>query len=68
MKNYNPAQEGMDAARKDAKARKFIEEITNEFQEFCLDSAGMRENHEDHLEFLQACMEVFVQMKIEENT
>ncbi len=66
-KNYNPAQEGIDAAKNDARRRAFLESICNEFKAFVVDSAADHsENYDDHLEFLKDAMETFVDMKSDE--
>jgi hypothetical protein len=67
-RNYeNPSDDGIKAAKQDAVKRMFIGDLCNEFKAFCLDSIDRTEDFEDHLEFLKASLEVFIDMKSEEN-
>lgn len=64
MKNYNPAEEGIQAAKEDARKREFLKKLCDEFKDFVLDSAADHSEHyEDHMEFLKDAMETFIDLK-----
>lgn len=65
--NYNPAEEGIQAAREEAKRAKRIAALTEEFAHFCQDS--LAEGYGDDLDdsqFIQMAMETFLELKLQE--
>lgn len=59
----NPAQEGIDAAKKDAQKRQILKDRLLEFKEFVLDSAPEhQDDFVDEVAYLAAAMDMFVNM------
>ncbi len=71
----NPAQDGIDAAKEDARKRLFMEKLIEEFKAFTLEamSDGLFVNldeiatDDDHLNFMRNALETFISLKEDEN-
>lgn len=48
--------------------QKFLEELLDEFRDHVIDSykEGCADHFEDHFDFLESCLEVFIDMKNDE--
>lgn len=48
-----------------ARLKIFAKGLVNEFQDFVSDSIeeSLHENFEDHFDFIEACMSIFIEMK-----
>ncbi len=62
--NYNPAQEGIDAAKADAAMKDFMGLVCSDFKSFVMDAIdqGIHQNYTDHFDFLKSCLEVFTEI------
>jgi hypothetical protein len=60
----NPAQDGIDAAIKDARRVEFLKSVCDQFKAFVIDSYPEHgTEYDDHLEFLKDSMECFIDLK-----
>jgi hypothetical protein len=54
----------------DAAKKVFLMKLVDEFKDFVADSfdEGLHEDFEDHMEFMQACLTTFIEIKNDEIT
>ncbi len=59
----NPAEEGMQAAKEDAKKLESVAKLCDDFKAFCIDA--VKEGHGEgktQCEFLEICLETYVEL------
>lgn len=65
MKNVTPADQGIEASRQDASEMEFMTKKMDEFKAHVLEAMrqGIHKDFSDHFDFLEMCMENFIDLE-----